>query len=81
MATTAEIPSIDFGVSVFDIAFHPLQDVVAVGLVSGVLEIHTYSSGRTSRALKLKLHEDALRTIVWRPDGQRECIIVGTNKI
>ena len=67
-----DIPAIDFGVSVFDIAFHPQQDVVAVGLVSGVLELHRYAAGSTTRALRLQLHTDSVRTIAWRPDGQRK---------
>lgn len=33
------IPDIRFACEVFDAAFHPLSDVIAVGLVSGKLEL------------------------------------------
>jgi hypothetical protein len=32
-------PDIKFPCSVFDVAFHPAQDIVAVGLVSGSLQL------------------------------------------
>jgi hypothetical protein len=34
-----EVPAIQFPALVFDVAFHPQQDVLAVGLVSGHLEL------------------------------------------
>lgn len=67
-----DVPPIDVGVAVFDIAFHPLHDVCALALVSGVCELHRFAPGSTSRALQVQLHTDAVRTVVWRPDGQRE---------
>ena len=39
MASGAAPSDIDAGCLVFDVAFHPQQDVVAVGLVSGDLEL------------------------------------------
>lgn len=32
-------PDLKFPVPVFDVAFHPMQDVVAVGLISGKIEL------------------------------------------
>ena len=40
---TEQPPDLKFGCSVFDIAFHPHQNVLAVGLINGKLDLWVYS--------------------------------------
>ena len=51
-AEVEAVPDIRFACEIFDVAFHPQHDVVAVGLVSGVLELYvTRSSYQQDRLL------------------------------
>eukprot|EP00937_MAST-01D_sp_MAST-1D-sp2_P008206 g8206.t1 len=51
------------------IDFHPQHDVVAVGLITGAVELHTYAQGGNSRAMRLTHHADSCRAVGFSGDG------------
>ena len=51
------------------ISFHPQHDVVAVGLISGSVELHSYASASTSRVMSLSYHTDSCRAIAFSARG------------
>jgi WD repeat-containing protein 55 len=51
------------------LSFHPLQDVVAVALIDGTIELHTYTPTSTTRALKLSHHTDSCRAVEFSVAG------------
>ncbi|DBA01043.1 TPA: hypothetical protein N0F65_002653 [Lagenidium giganteum] len=55
---------------VYDIDFHPTQDVLALGTISGVVQCYKYSEEQNTQALELKLHQDACRALMFSSDGQ-----------
>ncbi|KAJ0411197.1 hypothetical protein ATCC90586_008913 [Pythium insidiosum] len=58
------------GAQVFDIDFHPAQDIVAVGNITGVVQVYKYSEERNSKLLELNHHQDSCRALLFSPDGQ-----------
>ncbi|CAI5700627.1 unnamed protein product [Peronospora effusa] len=55
---------------VFDIDFHPLTNIVAVGCIDGIVQIYKYSEETNSKVLELKNHQEAVRALLFAPDGQ-----------
>ncbi|TYZ57351.1 hypothetical protein PybrP1_010556 [[Pythium] brassicae (nom. inval.)] len=55
---------------VFDIDFHPAADIVALGTISGVVQVYKYSEEANTQVLELKHHLDAVRGVIFAPDGQ-----------
>lgn len=55
----------------FDVAFHPVSDLVAVGCVSGRVAVLAYSQEANEVAVDLPVHEGSCRSLVFSPnDGQ-----------
>ncbi|KAI9918444.1 hypothetical protein PsorP6_011507 [Peronosclerospora sorghi] len=61
---------------VFDIAFHPLTNVVALGSVDGIVQVYKYSEETNSKILELRNHQEAVRALLFAPDGQSTTKIV-----
>jgi WD repeat-containing protein 55 len=56
---------------ILDVAFHPTQNVFAVGLITGAVELYHYIQGQIStRVLHLSHHSVSCRTINFSPSGQ-----------
>ena len=51
------------------LSFHPDRDVVAVALIDGTVEVHTYAPGGTACALKLTHHTDSCRAVEFSAAG------------
>ena len=58
-----------FPCAAFALAFHPAADVLAVGLVSGSLQLFRYGPGSAAPALSLALHAGAVRALDFAPAG------------
>ena len=58
-----------FPCAAFALAFHPAADVLAVGLVSGSLQLFRYGPGSAAPALSLTLHAGAVRALAFAPAG------------
>lgn len=89
---------------VFDIDFHPAADIVALGTISGVVQVcvlvwsvggatratrltghlydcwlprrYKYSEEANTQVLELKHHLDAVRGVLFAPDGQSAWFIL-----
>ena len=63
------------GDQIFDLAFHPLVDALAVGLIDGSVEIYKYEAGNSGaeskRMLKCTDHEGSCRGVLFTDDGER----------
>ena len=57
----------------FDVAFHQSEERLAVGLVSGAVEVHKYSLEQNFRTLRLKPHTGACRAIALEGDTLFSC--------
>uniref|UniRef100_K3WEM9 Uncharacterized protein n=1 Tax=Globisporangium ultimum (strain ATCC 200006 / CBS 805.95 / DAOM BR144) TaxID=431595 RepID=K3WEM9_GLOUD len=55
---------------VFDIDFHPTQNIVALGTIDGIVQVYKYSEETNTQVLELKHHQDAVRAVLFNPDGQ-----------
>ena len=51
------------------ISFHPQHDVVAVGLISGSVELHSYATASTNRVMSLSNHTDSCRAVAFSARG------------
>ena len=58
-----------FPCAAFALAFHPTADVLAVGLVSGSIQLFRYGPGVAAPALSLPLHAGAVRALAFAPGG------------
>ncbi|GLD97506.1 hypothetical protein PINS_up006196 [Pythium insidiosum] len=58
------------GSQIFDIDFHPAQDVVAVGDITGVVQVYKYAEEGNNKLLELNHHQDSCRALLFSPDGQ-----------
>ncbi|XP_031551133.1 WD repeat-containing protein 55-like [Actinia tenebrosa] len=55
---------------VFDVAFHPQRDVIAVGEIEGTVTIHSYSTSEQNKKLmELNHHKKACRAVAFSSDG------------
>ncbi|KXS18853.1 WD40 repeat-like protein [Gonapodya prolifera JEL478] len=63
------IPNLTFPAQVFDLAFHPTKDILAVGLLTGHLACYRYSDGATSELYNVKQHKKSCRSIGFSHDG------------
>ena len=61
MQNTDSAPE-DIAVSehVFDIAFHPHRDIVAAGLINGIVEVYEYTLWREKGIWKILIYDDIL---------------------
>lgn len=55
---------------VFDIDFHPQLDMLALGTVSGVVQVYKYAEDASHKVLELRPQTDAVRALLFAPDGQ-----------
>ncbi|CEG35343.1 transducin family protein wd-40 repeat family protein [Plasmopara halstedii] len=55
---------------VFDIDFHPQTNIVAVGCIDGIVQVYKYSEEANVKILELKNHMEAVRALLFAPDGQ-----------
>lgn len=55
---------------VFDIDFHPQADIVAVGCIDGIVKVYKYSEETNTQILELNYHQEAVRALMFAPDGQ-----------
>lgn len=55
---------------IFDIDFHPQQDIVAGAMVNGVVELYKYSEKQNAKVLELKYHSDSCRSVLFSNNGQ-----------
>jgi len=55
---------------IFDLCFHPSQDLVATGLISGEVKLFRYSLERNDQLSHWKLHHAACRTVDFSCDGK-----------
>ncbi|GAA0185715.1 hypothetical protein LIER_33003 [Lithospermum erythrorhizon] len=77
---------IDLGKLPFDIDFHPSNQLVASGLITGDLVIYRYAADSTpERVLEVKAHSESCRTLRFINDGKAivtgspDCTIVATD--
>ncbi|KAG9132375.1 hypothetical protein Leryth_022426 [Lithospermum erythrorhizon] len=77
---------IDLGKLPFDIDFHPSNQLVASGLITGDLVIYRYAADTTpERVLEVKAHSESCRTLRFINDGKAivtgspDCTIVATD--
>ncbi|TDH65833.1 hypothetical protein CCR75_002055 [Bremia lactucae] len=54
----------------FDIDFHPKANIVAVGCIDGVVQIYKYSDEMNTKLIDIKNHQEAVRALLFSPDGQ-----------
>ena len=62
-------PDIALDAQPLGFSFHPKHDVVAIGLITGAVELHTYSRDHTSRAMTLSHHTDSCRAVAFSESG------------
>ena len=64
------VPSdIEAGNLVFDLAFHPNNDVLALGCIDGSVQIHGYKPDETTLLYNVKAHKDGVRGMSFTRDG------------
>jgi WD40 repeat protein len=68
LADTPDV--ISCGEQIFDIAFHPLSDVVAVGLIDGHVNIYKYSTEINELVVQFRHHNSSCRGLKFSEDGQ-----------
>lgn len=67
-----DIPDIVCKVQVFDIDFHPVEDILAVGLVDGNVQFYSYGAGSMEQIMELPLHCDthgSIRSVRFNEEG------------
>ncbi len=65
---------LSFADEVFDVAFHPHEDVVAAGLVSGAIHLFTYDADEGNHpVLRVDYHEASVRSLSFSADGGGAC--------
>lgn len=62
-------PDINIDDFVVDISFHPEQDIIALGTMSGDTFIYKYSVEENTLIETMELHTKAIRAIEFNPDG------------
>ena len=62
--------AIEMGQYVFDIDFHPKKNLVAGGMVNGVVEVYEYTESQNQKVMELKYHADAARSLVFSSTGE-----------
>ena len=62
-------PDISLDAQPLGISFHPQHDVVAVGLISGSVELHSYATASTNRVMSLSNHTDSCRAVAFSARG------------
>lgn len=63
------LPELKCGAQVFDLSFHPQQDIIATGVVNGHLQLQKYGETGHTKLVDLKLHDDAVRCARFTADG------------
>eukprot|EP00049_Salpingoeca_infusionum_P002255 m.55215 g.55215 ORF g.55215 m.55215 type:complete len:376 (+) comp11471_c1_seq1:251-1378(+) len=78
-------PDIVFEDEVFDVALHPTESVIASGLITGELFIHTYTAEEVAVRGVVHEHEGAVRALAFSDDGSylfsasSDCSLMCTN--
>ncbi|KAJ9446579.1 WD repeat-containing protein 55-like protein [Diplonema papillatum] len=81
-ATEDVVPSdIAVGKMVWDLAFHPTSDIVALGCIDGSVQIHRYAVDETQPIFNLKPHKDGVRSLDFSPDGRALYTISSDNTL
>lgn len=60
---------------IFDLDFHPLRDIVAVGQIDGKVNLFEYSSVEdveNKAVLELSYHHEPCRCVLFSQDGNRK---------
>jgi WD repeat-containing protein 55 len=68
-SASSDVRDIRCGAQAFDIAFHPRSDILAIGLVTGHLQLHAYSSAGNKKVVDARLHAGAVRATRFTDDG------------
>ena len=72
---TAVPDELTCGDQIFDLAFHPRYDALAVGLIDGSVEVYKYEAGNSGaeskRMIKHTEHEGSCRGTLFTDDGER----------
>lgn len=68
-----DIPAITFDCFVMDVAFHPIHNVIAGGLVDGRVELYRYIPGadHNEKVLSRVVGKDSVRSIQFSEDGNQ----------
>jgi len=64
-----EPSEIQFNEPIFDISFHPSEDLISVGLVSGTVEIYRYSCEENDNVYSQEVHNGSCRALHFNSDG------------
>lgn len=74
------MPVIPVGSQIFDLAFHPTENVVYTGLLDGKVKAFTYDDqGAHTTALSLRISKRSCRGLALNPDGSA-LYAVGKNR-
>ncbi|KAI9140297.1 WD40-repeat-containing domain protein [Paraphysoderma sedebokerense] len=60
---------ISFQSQVFDVAYHPSQNIIACGLLSGDVHCYNYSIEKNTRLFASKHHKKSCRSVAFSHDG------------
>lgn len=70
MAAEDVVPSdIETEALVWDMAFHPLRDVLTVGLIDGHIQVYEYKVDESEMLFNLAYHKDGVRALQFSPCG------------
>eukprot|EP00743_Colponemidia_sp_Colp-15_P003607 GILK01003890.1.p1 GENE.GILK01003890.1~~GILK01003890.1.p1 ORF type:complete len:372 (-),score=71.69 GILK01003890.1:117-1232(-) len=64
-----EPPTIPTSQHVFDVRFHPTEDVIAAGFIDGEIQLYHYTAQENKCILKLNHHAESCRSLQFSPDG------------
>lgn len=57
--------------TIFEAAFHPSKDILAVGEITGTVSIFSFSNGENKKLIDFKHQKEACRCLSFSSDGQR----------
>eukprot|EP00903_Cladosiphon_okamuranus_P007933 g7658.t1 len=66
---TKTMQAVELPEQALELSFHPHRDVVASGLLTGKVCLHTYSPEGHQLALELSHHRDSCRSVLFSEDG------------
>jgi len=69
MENLLEPPSYNAGEHIFDVAFHPSNNLLACTLITGETKILSYGLEKTEELLTLEHHKKSARTCAFSPSG------------
>ncbi|CAI2175530.1 11210_t:CDS:2 [Funneliformis geosporum] len=69
MTTQIQPDALDFDNQVFDIAFHPSENIIATGLITGEVFCHRYDNNENINILSIRPHNKSCRGLEFSHDG------------